>query len=194
MGDLRIYVACLASYNAGRLHGCWIDCDGKDASDIWAEVQVMLRASPYPNVTVEYEGRDVPSAEEWAIHDSEGFGRMVGESTSFEDVAAIAEALAGDNALGFRYLVDDIGYSVSDAADKAGDVIIFQDDSRHDLLTAYAESLVDDCYSEALESLPDLIKFHIDYEGIGRDLRIAGDVAEAEVDGERFLVANASEF
>lgn len=27
---MRIFVACLASYNAGTLHGEWIDCTGKD--------------------------------------------------------------------------------------------------------------------------------------------------------------------
>lgn len=52
----RIYVACLASYNNGRLHGAWIDCAGKDADDINAEIATMLRASPYPNVHVsDYE-------------------------------------------------------------------------------------------------------------------------------------------
>src|SRR5574340_1060635 len=30
-------------------------------------INEMLRASPYPSVTVEYEVKQVPSAEEWAI-------------------------------------------------------------------------------------------------------------------------------
>lgn len=51
----RIYVACLAAYNAGRLHGRWIDAD-KGQDQIWAEVRQMLKESP--------ESR----AEEWAIH------------------------------------------------------------------------------------------------------------------------------
>lgn len=32
--DYRIYVASLADYNDGILHGAWIDCDGLGADDI----------------------------------------------------------------------------------------------------------------------------------------------------------------
>ena len=59
----RIYVACLAAYNNGYLHGAWVDAT-QDAWAIWGVVQKMLAASP------------VADAEEWAIHDHEGFGRL----------------------------------------------------------------------------------------------------------------------
>ena len=52
---IRIYVACLASYNNGILHGRWIDVTDEDA--IWSEVQAMLKASPLDEI-----------CEEWAIH------------------------------------------------------------------------------------------------------------------------------
>jgi len=78
----RIYVACLAAYNAGQLHGCWIDAD-QSAEDIYAEVQAMLAASPEP------------TAEEWAIHDYEGFGELrLSEWESFKRVSAIAAGIA----------------------------------------------------------------------------------------------------
>jgi hypothetical protein len=51
----RIYLACLAAYNNGRLHGAWVDAD-QGADHIWNELRKMLRASPEPD------------AEEWAIH------------------------------------------------------------------------------------------------------------------------------
>jgi len=74
----RIYVACLAAYNAGKLHGRWIDAD-QDADAIRAEVADMLAQSPEPR------------AEEWAIHDFEGFGDYrLSEWESFDDVAALA--------------------------------------------------------------------------------------------------------
>lgn len=57
----RIYVACLASYNAGILHGRWIDAT--DAEVIHEGIEDMLSESQEP----------IP--EEWAIHDYEGFGR-----------------------------------------------------------------------------------------------------------------------
>ncbi|MGF6599815.1 antirestriction protein [Paraburkholderia sp. GAS448] len=115
--ERRIYVACLASYNSGILHGEWIDTEGKDADDIQDEVNAMLRASPCPNVVVTCPHCDgdreicdpatsemrasptckgtgqVPSAEEWAIHDHEGFGGLLGEYDSFERVAQLDAAL-----------------------------------------------------------------------------------------------------
>ncbi|MCG8594183.1 MAG: antirestriction protein ArdA, partial [Kiloniellales bacterium] len=38
----RIYVACLAAYNAGHLHGCWIDAI-QDAEDIQDDINAMLK-------------------------------------------------------------------------------------------------------------------------------------------------------
>ena len=43
----RIYVACLAAYNNGILHGKWIPAS-TDTDEIWAEVSAMLKASPIP--------------------------------------------------------------------------------------------------------------------------------------------------
>ena len=51
----RIYVACLAAYNNGQLHGRWIDAD-QDVEAIQSEIANMLSSSPIPN------------AEEHAIH------------------------------------------------------------------------------------------------------------------------------
>jgi len=44
---IKIYVACLAAYNAGHLHGAWINAN-QDAYDIWNEVSAMLMTSPIP--------------------------------------------------------------------------------------------------------------------------------------------------
>ncbi|MEO5867232.1 MAG: antirestriction protein ArdA [Sphingomonas sp.] len=216
--DLRIYVACLASYNSGVLHGAWIDCDGKDGDEISAEVATMLRTSPYPNVTRrQCETCDhiqddrpcvdecdecpgalsapFPSAEEWAIHDNEGFGNLISESTSFDDVAMIAEALNGDYALAFRWLIEDRGMTASDAAEKAEDVRIWEDDrgqSDETMLADYAESFIDD--TGGLEGCPDHLRNYIDFEAMGRDFRLGGDVDLATIDGTRFIVTNASQF
>lgn len=84
----RIYAASLSDYNAGRLHGVWIDCDnGPEA--IWDAINAMLAASP--------EFRAFPQggpAEEWAIHDYEGFGVRLSESESIERVARLGAAIA----------------------------------------------------------------------------------------------------
>lgn len=40
----RFYAACLASYNAGILHGAWIDAT-RDEDEMSEQVQAMLEAS-----------------------------------------------------------------------------------------------------------------------------------------------------
>jgi antirestriction protein len=77
----RIYVACLAAYNSGKLHGRWMDAS-RTAADIHADIQDMLSRSP------------VVGAEEWAIHDHEGFcGLHLAEYEDIEEVAALAAAI-----------------------------------------------------------------------------------------------------
>jgi antirestriction protein len=74
----RIYVACLAAYNGGKLHGRWMVA-ARPAEEIQADIQSMLSDSP------------VPGAEEWAIHDYEGFcGLHLAEYEVIEEVAALA--------------------------------------------------------------------------------------------------------
>jgi antirestriction protein len=59
--DVGVYIACLAAYNAGRLHGAWIDLEGDtDEDDLQEAIAWILATSPEPG------------AEEWAMHDSSG--------------------------------------------------------------------------------------------------------------------------
>src|SRR3954452_17997246 len=72
----RIYVASLADYNVGNLHGRWIDAtQGADA--IRREIAEMLAASPEPD------------AEEYAIHDYDNFRGL--RLAEFEDIDRVAE-------------------------------------------------------------------------------------------------------
>lgn len=84
----RIYAACLAAYNSGRLHGRWIDAI-QDPEDIQAEISEMLAASP------------IPDAEEWAIHDYEGFeGARLEEYSGIEKAHALALFIVEHGPLG----------------------------------------------------------------------------------------------
>jgi len=50
MSDPRLYFACLAAYNAGRLHGVWIDFyAGITPEEIQESIDAMLKASPVPD-------------------------------------------------------------------------------------------------------------------------------------------------
>lgn len=189
----RIYVACLASYNAGTLHGEWIDAD-QDADVIHEEIQTILRRSPHPNVMVdcpecencESEGcsecggkGQVPSAEEWAIHDYEGFGDIkLGEGESIERVAEIAELLA-EHGLAFAAYVDHVG---ADFGDEQG----FQDAycGEWDTEVAYAENLFDECYAH---EIPENLRYYIDYEAFSRDLFMSDNYSVDNPSGGVFV-------
>jgi antirestriction protein len=84
----RIYVACLAAYNSGWLHGAWIAVED-DADAVWAAIAAMLKASP------------VAGAEEFAIHDYEGFGGVeIAEYAGVDRVVEIAGFLRERGVLG----------------------------------------------------------------------------------------------
>lgn len=92
----RIYVASLSDYNNGLLHGAWIDAT-QDIGSIYDAINAMLKHSPDR------------SAEEYAIHDYDGFyGFRVGEYESLETVQRIAEGIA-DHGEAFAAFVDTAG-------------------------------------------------------------------------------------
>lgn len=190
---MRIYVASLSDYNAGVLHGCWIDCDGKDADDIQAEVSAMLRKSRFPNVMVPCPNCDgtgkggsnttdggehddcstcsgsgeVPSAEEWAIHAHEGFGSLVDESTSFERVAELAE-LIEEHGEAFIAYAENIG----DGADAEGFQEAYQ--GEFDTLADWAEQFLED--TGGLSEMPEHLRNYFDFDAYGRDAQLGGDI------------------
>jgi antirestriction protein len=218
--DPRIYAACLASYNNGSLHGAWIDCDGLDADQLHGEINKMLKTSRFPNVVrrqcnacdhiQDDRGADdacdiccgelsaaFRSAEEWAIHDHEGFeGMLKSEYTSMKEIAAMAEGLLGDHSAGFVWLVEDFSMKPSEAIDKAGDVQIHSFDrwmSRENKLGDYAQSFYED--SGGLpDNLPEEIAQNIDWNGIGRDWELNGAISLCTIGGEEVLIANPQEF
>lgn len=93
----RIYVASLSDYNAGRLHGAWIDLDETTTVDEVEEaVQAMLATSPEP------------VAEEWAIHDYEGFGGIrIEEYAGFAFVVEVAAGMAEHGDAYAAWVMDD---------------------------------------------------------------------------------------
>jgi antirestriction protein len=194
--DIRIYVACLASYNSGTLHGEWIDATlGVD--HIWEEVRAMLRASPEPNVMVLCQkccgspkdvGADgcdackgtgkVPSAEEWAIHDYEGFaGLKLGEGESFDKVAEIAELLE-EHGKAYAAYVDLVGseYATADGFSDA-----YQ--GHHTSAEEWAAQWLED--TGALQEVPESLRNYIDYESYARD---------ASYDGMSFVDAGSPDY
>ena len=149
----RIYVACLASYNAGRLVGEWIDAG--DADSMREDVAAMLAASPIPN------------AEEFAIHDHEGFGPV--ELGEYESLEKVAELAAGINEHGeaFAAFAANEGLEYLDA-ERFEDAYCGEYGSLADYAANLAEEL------GQLEEIPEMFRYRIDWDGIGHDLDCEG--------------------
>lgn len=163
-GEIRIYVACLAAYNNGTLHGAWIDAEQSEEA-IREEIAAMLKASP------------ISGAEEYAIHDYEGFeGVPVSEYEGIESVCEIAAFLAEHGALGGRLVAE------------LGDL----EDARRALEENYAgeyRSLADFAQelTEQNVEIPESLQYYIDYERMARDLEI-NDVMTIETGFEQIHV------
>jgi len=158
MGEIRIYVADLAAYNNGILHGAWIDAT-LDIDDIWSAVQEMLERSPE-------EG-----AEEYAIHDYEGFGGYeLSEYEGLENVQKIACFLEEHTEIGAELL----NHFCGDMRD-AEKAIEENYSGCYKSLADYAQEL-----TEETSEVPEHLAFYIDYEAMGRDMELGGDVYTIE--------------
>ncbi|MEJ7927827.1 antirestriction protein ArdA [Sphingobium sp. AN641] len=150
----RIYVACLASYNSGILHGAWIEA-AREPWAIYDEVRAMLAASP------------IAGAEEWAIHDYEGFGGVrIAEYASFDHLSDLAAFVVEHGVLGAALLDHCDG-----ELDEARQAI----DDRH--LGTYA-SLADYVQEVTEDStvIPHALRYYIDWRAMARDAEINGDL------------------
>lgn len=143
----RIYVACLAAYNEGQLHGCWIDADQSEES-LYEAVQAMLAESP------------VAGAEEWAIHDYEGFGGYsLSEYTGLDQVADIAAFIREHQELGVAVL----NYTGGDL--EQSQVMI--DEQYHGLYAT--EKDFTESFFEEMHEIPAYLIYYIDYEKMAKD-------------------------
>ncbi len=156
---IRIYVACLAAYNNGSLHGRWIDATLGE-NHIHSEVKTMLANSSEPDT------------EEWAIHDYEGFeDAPISEWDSFERIANLAEFITEHVALGGK-LLEHFGGDLDDAK-TAFDNYWGEFGSLED----YAQSLAEDMGME----IPTHLVNYIDYAAMGRDMEMSGDIFTIEI-------------
>ena len=158
---IRIYVACLAAYNNGHLHGRWIEVS--DEHTILQAVKAMLRISPIEKM-----------AEEWAIHDYEGFeGAEVSEYSSFASVVELADYIREHGELGAQVL-NYYGGNIEDARTRFEDYA-----GEYDSLADYAEELTE----QSGETIPERLAPYIDYKAMAHDYEQSGDFLTFEVSG-----------
>jgi antirestriction protein len=149
----RIYVACLAAYNSGFLHGRWIAATTPD--EVQAEVRAMLAESP------------VPEAEEWAIHDHEGFEDVsVPEYASFESVCDLAAFLSEHGRLGaklHRHFGGELEAARAAFEDYAG---------QYKTAADFAEEVT----RETGTQIPASLEYYIDWQALARDMALNGEI------------------
>lgn len=100
----------------------------------------------------------------------------------FEDLDHLSDE--DDEGIAIRYLLDDVGYDLDQALERANDVQLYRGTSAD-----YAAELLADCYE--INKLPSVIRYHIDYEGIARDMEINSEITEI---GYELWVTNRLEF
>lgn len=158
MEDIRIYVADLAAYNNGKLHGVWVDACG-ELDEIWEAVNAMLKASP----------EDM--AEEYAIHDYEGFGSIrLSEYEGLESAREKALFIEEHGELGAAVLehwCEDLEDAAKALEDSYSGV--------YESLADYAQQLTEDT-----SEVPAHLEFYVDYEKMGRDMEMGGDIYTIE--------------
>jgi antirestriction protein len=156
--EIKIYVADLAAYNNGKLHGVWIDAT-QELDDIQDQINEMLAESPEE------------LAEEWAIHDYEGFGNYsVSEYEGIQSLHEIACFIEEHGEIGSELL----GH-FGDDLDDAKKAIEENYSGCYASLADYAQEL-----TESTGDIPKHLEFYIDYERMGRDMELSGDIFTIE--------------
>jgi antirestriction protein len=170
----RVHVASLSDYNAGRLFGTWLDA-AVTVDELAEGVQAMLAASPSPG------------AEEWAIHDYEGFGPLrLDEYESLDTVSAVARGML-EHGPAYAHWAALVGSHDTEALSRFEDAYLGHSES----IEAYAEELLGDLgLPEILErSVPESLQPYVmlDVEGFARDLELSGDITTSSGDGGVYL-------
>lgn len=170
----RIYIACLAAYNNGKLHGRWINAN-QEPREIWAEISSVLKTSPERG------------SEEWAMHDYEGFGEIhLSECPDIAHVSTIAR-LIQDHGEAFTLWYqsqDGHGFDTEGLEEKFSE----QWQGAHDSESSFADHLLEE--TGHLNELPEWARNYFDFESYARDLRFGGDYSFVRHAGQVYVFSN----
>lgn len=158
--ERRIYVASLTDYNSGILHGKWLALDDfADLEALQEAVDNMLKESP----TMKETGA---LAEEYAIHDHEGFHGLIEEYSSLSDVWEIYSLLEehSENEDALVAYMSWTGDTLAEAVERFEDCYEGEWDSEE----AFADNLLED--TGMLSSVPEWAQPYFDVSAFARDL------------------------
>ena len=148
--DLGAYIACLASYNNGRLHGAWVDLEeASTVEEVQECIDWVIATSP------------TPGAEEYAVHDWSGVPRSISgqEWPNWEEALCLLDAIDGHGEAFQLWHENATGYNL-DPSDFERDYV-GQYDSGEDFARDYYEER----HCAALEQLEE-VTFAIDWEAV----------------------------
>ncbi|MGR3967849.1 antirestriction protein ArdA [Pseudomonas sp. 910_23] len=207
---MKMYAACLASYNNGTHHGEWFDLEEfiDDVEGLQEAIAAkVLRTSRFPNVMVDCPECDgpvaststcdagdyhcpvcdgsgkVPSAEEWAAHDYDGEGLSgFGEYPNLEELLEHVRLCTehGDQWLAY--------------VEWQGATNATEDDFEECRLgtcespQAYFEESLEE--SGLLNEVPKELRAYIDFESYARDQEMSGGYHFEEFGGTTYVFSN----
>lgn len=157
----RIWIGSLADYNAGRLHGAWVDAD-QEPDGIWEGINDVLQNSP------------TPGAEEWAVFDFDDFGPVrLSEYESVERISRLGVGIA-EHGEAFAAFASFLG------PDEDALLSTFEETylGHWESAEAYAQDYLDDVGIEHLldEHVPDSLRPYVEVnvEMLARDMEFEG--------------------
>ena len=169
-GPPRIYVASLSDYNAGILHGVWLQAD-QDPDGLHEQINEMLAASPTTHV-----------AEEYAVHDYENFGTVrLDENEPIDTTAALARGITAHGPVFAYWWAMDPPNDTDDTELEAA----FEEHYLGDYETVedYGRQLLDDLGfdPDELPGVPEGLRpyVRIDVEAWVRDMQYGGELRTA---------------
>lgn len=147
----QVWIACLACYNDGRLHGEWIDATDADAI---RETITALQAS------CGHIDND------WAIHDYDGMSSDLGEYPNLDKLAELAQCIQ-EHGDAFRAYMGNVGseYATKDGFDES---YCGQFDTQKDYAYEYVDS------TGMFDGVNESIQSYFDYDSFARDLFMDG--------------------
>lgn len=164
----KVWVASLSDYNAGRLHGAWVDVADEDS--LWAGIRQVLATSP------------VPGAEEWAFHDYEGFSPVeLGEYEAVEDVVRLAAGIT-EHGPAFAHFANLVGWRDAERLRHFDEAY----EGHFEDLGAYGDYLIEAYdFESAIQELPELLIPYVRIEAaaFARDMELGGMIMTSEGDG-----------
>lgn len=161
---MKIYIADLAAYNAGKLNGEWFDLDDYVDSEAFKEA-VM-------------EWLKEQGIEEYAVHDYDDCPAHdeLGEHPDFEELFMFHTLYGkyGDSFYAWFDLFYCTGVNPDSWENKYNEYYVGEWESWED----FAHYLIDEC--GVLGEIPDQLQYYIDYSAFARDLQCNGDYTEQD--------------